>query len=386
MRALPMAILGIGLFSLHSAARAESSADVAKSDPRPAITQRAPKEPGYSVIAGLDGEIYPVFANYASLKSADQRKWGTVAVTVNNPTTEVLRARIAVTIQGWSDEEIQLAQLQPGASRTYIFAPTFLPRFYSNHEIAAATTMVSVNDLAGRSLYLQTVPVKIRSAEDMYWGSKFQYAPFIASWITPHDERVEEILRQAKEFMPGRRLPGYEPEKSVDGQEQMTYTEARAIYKALQEAGVSYVKSSMTLGDHQDSSERVRMPEVSLRDASANCIDGVVIYASLFENLGMEPVVVLVPGHAYVGVRMSPRSSKYLYIETAITGRASFEESIASAGRGVTSYKAADTLRVAVSEARSLGIFPMPAPVESARPDTREMKAALQLGIAKSRP
>jgi hypothetical protein len=83
---------------------------------------------------------------------------------------------------------------------------------------------------------------------------------------------------------------------------------------------------------------------------------------------------------------MSPRSSKYLYIETAITGRASFEESIASAGRGVTSYKAADTLRVAVSEARSLGIFPMPAPVESARPDTREMKAALQLGIAKSRP
>ena len=194
----------------------------------------------------------------------------------------------------------------------------------------------------------------------MYWGSKFQYAPFIASWITPHDERVEEILRQAKEFMPGRRLPGYEPEKSADGQEQMTYSEARAIYKALQDAGVSYVKSSMTLGDHQDSSERIRMPEVSLRDVSANCIDGVVMYASLFENLGMEPVVVLVPGHAYVGVRLSPKSSKYLYIETAITGRASFEDSIASAARGVATYKAADTIRVAVAEARSLGVFPMP--------------------------
>ena len=184
--------------------------------------------------------------------------------------------------------------------------------------------------------------------------------------------------------MPGRRLPGYEPEKNADGQEQMTYTEARAIYRALQESGVSYVKSSMTLGGHQDSSERVRMPDVSLRDSSANCIDGVVMYASLFENLGMEPVVLLVPGHAYVGVRVSQKSSKYLYIETAITGRASFEESIAAASRGVASYKAADMLRVSVTEARAMGVFPMPEP--SILPDTKRESAGLQLGFAKSRP
>jgi hypothetical protein len=398
MRALPIAILGMSLFGLHSAVFAESSADVSKGEmasapavasvslktpaPRPIAPRKF--EPVYSVVAGIDGEIYPVFANYASLRSAEQRKWGTVAVTVENPSNAVLRGRISVRVQGWSDEEIQLAQVQPGTSHTYIFAPTFLPRFYANHEIAAATTLVSITDLAGQSLYLQTVPVKLRSAEDMYWGSKFQYAPFIASWITPHDERVEEILRRAKEFMPGRRLPGYESEKTADSQEQMTYSEARAIYKALQDAGVSYVKSSMTLGDHQDSSERIRMPEVSLRDVSANCIDGVVMYASLFENLGMEPIVVLVPGHAYVGVRMSPKSSKYLYIETAITGRASFEDSIASATRGVANYKAADTIRVAVEEARSLGVFPMPSVNQPDLQEQHNVKATLQVGMAKS--
>jgi hypothetical protein len=126
------------------------------------------------------------------------------------------------------------------------------------------------------------------------------------------------------------------------------------------------------------------MPEASLRDVSANCIDGVVMYASLFENLGMEPVVLLVPGHAYVGVRVSPRNSKYLYIETAITGRASYEESVAAAARGVASYKPADTLRVSVADARAMGVFPMPEPAAPRLP--KEETAGLQLGMAKSHP
>jgi hypothetical protein len=382
MQALRLAAVAL---CLAASAFAGSEADLPKSDLRPPIVQKN-LEPVYTVTAGVDGEIFPVFANYASLKNVDQRKWGTVAVVVNNPTSEVLRARIAVQVQGWSDEEIQTVNLKAGATRTYLFAPTFLPRFYSNHEITAATTLVNVNGFDGKQLYAQTVPVRIRSAQDMFWGSKFQYAPFIASWITPHDERVEEVLRKAKEFMPGRRLPGYEPEKDAAGQEQMTYSEARAIYKALQEEGVSYVKSSMTFGEHQDASERVRMPEDSLRDVSANCIDGVVMYASMFENLGMEPIVLLIPGHAYVGVRLSPKTSKYLYIETAITGRASFEESIASAARGVASLKANEMIRVSVADARNMGVFPMPAPEVQVEPSAKEVNAALQLRSAAAHP
>jgi hypothetical protein len=129
--------------------------------------------------------------------------------------------------------------------------------------------------------------------------------------VTPHDPQVEQLLSRAKEFMPGRRLPGYESEVPAV-QDRSTLQQAAAIYRALQEQGVSYVKSSMTLGDHADFSERIRMPAESLGHLSANCIDGVVLYAAMFENLGMDPVIVLVPGHAYVGVRMAPNSSRYL--------------------------------------------------------------------------
>ena len=316
--------------------------------------------PTYKVEAGLDGEIYPVFANYASLQKQDQRTFGVISVAIANSTEAPLRQRIAVRINGWSDQEIQMAELAPGASKVFMFAPTFLPRFYHNHEIAAATADISITDLAGRNVYETTAPVRLRSSEDMFWGNNFRYAPFIASWVTPHDVHVETVLARAKTFIPDHRLPGYETWKSIDQQEQETYREARAIFMALKRMGLSYVKSSTTFGDHKNVSERVRMPRVSLGQSSANCIDAAVTYASLFENLGMDPTVAIVPGHAYVGVRVAHGSEKVLFIDVALTGRATFEAAIASADKGLTRYTPASVTKVMIQQARDSGIYPMP--------------------------
>jgi hypothetical protein len=317
-------------------------------------------EPVYAVQVGIDGEIFPVFANYASLQQREERTWGMVGVTVSNSTDAVLRHRVTVQVPGWSDQEIQLLEMAAGDVRTLIFAPTFLPRLYRNKEIAAATVVVRATDMGGRLVFEQTVPVRLRAAGDMFWGTGFRYAPFIASWVTPHDPRIELLLSRAKEYMPGRRLPGYEEWKTAEQQEKSTELQAEAIYRALQEAGISYVKSSLTFGRNTSVSERIRMPREALRQSSANCIDGVVMFASLFENLGMEPSVVLVPGHAYVGVRVARNTSKYLYLDTALTGRASFDAAVEAADRGLARYDVADVSYIRISEARRAGIFPMP--------------------------
>lgn len=316
----------------------------------------------YDVSVGLDGEIYPAFANYASLRRVRERKWGIISVRVTNSSTSPLRNRISVEVPGWSDREIQVAELNGGESRTFMFAPTFLPRLYQNREIVAATAAVHITDSTGNVIHEETVPIRLRSSDDLYWGLDFEYAPFIASWVTPHDSSVESILARAKEFAIARRLPGYETNNAVL-QERSTMMQARAIYRALQEHGVSYVKSSMTFGRHEEVSERVRMPAESLQEVSANCIDGAVMYASTFENLGMDPAIILVPGHAYVGVRVAPGSKKYLYIETSLTGRTSFEAAVASAQRGLAKFAASQLIRIDVRQARLDGIFPMPSPI-----------------------
>lgn len=319
-------------------------------------------QPSFVVEAGRSGDLFPALADFASLQNPADRTWGTVTVTVVNSTAELLRDRITVSIPGWSDKEIQLAQVAAGQVHKFLFAPPFLPRLYENRDLIAATALVSITDSSGKTVFTSTTPLRIRSAEDMYWGNGFKYAPFIASWVTPHDPRVEDVLAKAKEFMPGRRLPGYEPNKSPQEQERETVAQARAIYRALQQTGVSYVKSSGTFGAraNADFAERVRLPNDSLRHISANCIDGVVLYASLFENLGMDPVVVLVPGHAYVAVKLAENWNHYLYLETALTGRASFETAVRAAQRGITKYPANSVIRVDVQAARESGIFPMP--------------------------
>jgi hypothetical protein len=353
---VPAAVLA-SLLLVHGAFAGDASTD--RGDTRPPAPVRQPS-PSYKIQAGIDGEIYPVFANYASLQRQSDRTFGVVSVTLSNTSTEPMLRRVSVRIPGWSDEEIQTVEIAPETTRTIVFAPAFLPRLYQNHEITAATAHVTITDTASGNSYETTVPVRLRSVEDIFWGNGFKYASFIASWVTPHDRFVEGVLARAKRFTADNRLPGYENWKTAAQQEQETYREAKAIFTALQRSGLSYVKSSATLGDHKGVSERVRMPHVSLAQSSANCIDAAVMYASLFENLGMEASIVIVPGHAYAGVRVAEGSPRFLMIDVALTGRSTFEAAVASAQSGMASHAPSTITQVMVDKARSAGIYPMP--------------------------
>jgi hypothetical protein len=358
------ALLILGVLILAGLAPlATGGMNTGRREPTVAVSGRS-TEPTYQVEAGLDGDVFPVFANYGSFQRPAERQTGTVIVTFANPTDTPVRNRVAVRVPGWSDQEIQVVEVGAGQVRKLLFAPTFQQRLYENREIIAATAMVTVSDMGGREVFSTTVPLRLRSADDIYWGANFKYAQFIASWVTPHDPRVEEVLSRAKELMPGRRLPGYETWRMPGVQERSTYVQVKAIYRALQQKGVSYVKSSSTMGSHINAqvSERVRMPHESLSHVSANCIDGTVLYASLFENLGMDPVVVLVPGHAYVAVPLAQGSNKFLYLETAVTGRATFETAVKIAAAGVAKHNPSQIIRVPITQAREAGIYPMPAP------------------------
>lgn len=352
--------VGCALLGLLLSTGAFAGGDFDK--PEVARTLRAPRspEPTFKIASGIDGDVFPAFANYASLQSPEQRKWGVVSVKVSNSTDSEQRYRIAVRVPGWSDQEVQVVVVPAGAARNYLFAPSFLPRLYQNREITAATAQVKITDIAGNPVYSSTAPVRMRAVEDMFWGKGFKYAQFIASWVTPHDPRVEKILSRAKELMPGRRLPGYEDWKDAAGQERETRLQARAIYTALQKQRLSYVKSSLTFGANTNVSERIRTPRESIVASSANCIDAAVLFASAFENLGMEPEIVLVPGHAYVGVKTSEKSEKYLHIDVALTGRMPFENAVGSADRGLARFQATQITKIAITDARRAGIYPIP--------------------------
>src|SRR5262249_28627618 len=144
---------------LESGLLADTDPTLHERKPAPAI------EPTYSVRAGIDGEIFPALANYASLQRADDREFGTFTVTIST-SASVLNARISLQVPGWSDLELQNVSLGAGEVRKLLFAPVFWPRLYANHEIAAASAVVKVTDSTNRLLHEETVPVRLRSVDD----------------------------------------------------------------------------------------------------------------------------------------------------------------------------------------------------------------------------
>jgi hypothetical protein len=74
----------------------------------------------------------------------------------------------------------------------------------------------------------------------------------------------------------------------------------------------------------------------------------------------MDPTVVIVPGHAYAGIRMAPNVEKFLFIDVALTGRTTFEAAVASAEKGLARYPGSSVTKVMIQQARDSGIYPMP--------------------------
>ena len=55
-------------------------------------------------------------------------------------------------------------------------------------------------------------------------------------------------------------------------------------------------------------------------------------------------------------------SQDFLYLETSLTGRTTFENAVLSASRGLGKFPPEQVIRIAISQARAQGIFPMPEP------------------------
>lgn len=157
----------------------------------------------------------------------------------------------------------------------------------------------------------------------------FNLHDFIVVWVTPHDQEVENVLPIAKEYHPKRTLQGYPSGLSDEQITQSINLECEAIFMALKEIGISYIDSSISFGWLKPYAfQRVKLPATTIKTKAANCIDGTILFASLLEHIGIQPIIVLVPGHALVGWKPIPNSTKIVLLETTLISSATFEKAI----------------------------------------------------------
>ena len=110
----------------------------------------------------------------------------------------------------------------------------------------------------------------------------------------------------------------------------------------------------------------IRLPEEVLNQSGGNCIETSLLYASAAEALGLDSAIILIPGHAYVGISIDDTDQNYYFIETTMIGQATFDQAVqyglsewneaaASVQAGETEYGWVD-----IPATRKDGITPIP--------------------------
>jgi hypothetical protein len=67
-------------------------------------------------------------------------------------------------------------------------------------------------------------------------------------------------------------------------------------------------------------SQHVRFPDETYQNRQANCVDGTVLFASVLYKLGINPQLVLMPGHMFLGFFMDAGRSQVQFLETTLIG------------------------------------------------------------------
>jgi hypothetical protein len=293
--------------------------------------------------------------------SAASDYWPVAILTVTNtgksPAVQVITAEIP-DFSRVLRQTVVLGARQTAAIR---ISPELLPSAYNLQEIAHATLHVAVFDDAGTTMFAQSRPVLIHSGNDLYWGKKFANAQVVARWVTPHDPAVLNLVSTAHRFVPNGRMPGYNvSERNAKRLPVQVRQQAEAVFNALKRSGFSYVSSIYTFGDFVRDSQRIRLPRETLQLDSANCMDISVAFASAIENLDMDPVLVISPGHAFTGVRLGPQSSDTLYLDLTVLPQGTFEQAVTRAQQWLKKTKPEEVLTIDVASARRMGIYPLP--------------------------
>lgn len=267
-----------------------------------------------------------------------------VEIRIDNCTEASKFAQVyaQASIEGFSDAAVSSVTVPAGECTKVTLLPVLQqgPCMTLN-EIRPATLRVTIRQFgSGDELLLhdQTYPIKLHAYDTALLGirapdgSIIDLTDYLCAFVTPHALEVEALLRKALDYHPQHQIVGYQGANSIEEARYVTREQVRAIYSALKrDARLAYVNSPLSFGKQEGQiTQRVRWPATSLHEdgSRANCADGTVLYASLLELANLEPFIVIVPGHSFIGWRIWRGVDQFEFLETTLTGTDSFENAL----------------------------------------------------------
>ncbi len=165
--------------------------------------------------------------------------------------------------------------------------------------------------ISGRKEYKFT---NIPANEIAGWADVHNNDDLLACFVTPNDPIVQYYTQNIQEKI----LKGESASVSKDPKEAVRFL--MGIYNATLLSHMVYSGTKMmpeSLQDVSKFSQENRLPREVITGNTGLCLELSLLYASVLSNAGIDPIIFLVPGHAYPGFKMR---GQYFAIEATGIG------------------------------------------------------------------
>jgi hypothetical protein len=137
-----------------------------------------------------------------------------------------------------------------------------------------------------------------------------------AAYVNEDHPFVDKLLREGLNTGIVSSFSGYQADDEAE-----VYRQVYALWHALSQRDLRYSSITTTAAETDSiSSQHVRLIDESINNAQANCVDGSVLLASLLRKVGIEPVLVMVPGHCYLAFQLDAAGEEIVGLETTLLG------------------------------------------------------------------
>jgi hypothetical protein len=316
-----------------------------------------------------DGRLFSIFAHTFGRRVFDEEH-ALAEVVVRNNVRFPQRLTFWLDLSPYASEAVKEIELQPGEVRSVLLSPTFdYERLYA----LRSPTPVQVkggfeNHFTDEVVRFDATPI-LEPVTRLQWrvpASNGRPAsdlrPFVVMLVTPDDKggEVQKLVREAASLTKVGRFRGYDNATPDDVRDQVA-----ALYQALQNRRYIYNSVAST---YFDEVQRVRLPAEALQQNHGNCIDTTLVFASAFEAVGLEPLIVFMPGHAFVGVDQTPAKKdktkkRWLFVETTMVDQSPFVDAMNKGGETYMALREAEEgkggIVVNVKKGRRSGLYPV---------------------------
>jgi hypothetical protein len=227
---------------------------------------------------------------------------------------------MSVSIEGFSQVETHTVNAT-ATVQTISFMPIVIPQSLRQLTLDNNTLLqVRVTDTTGRVYYINDSPLLLRSRWLMQWTAANRLK--IAAWVTPDDPAVIALVSRAAALLQSQSEPSSTPLAMIGYDNSRASARAvrdqvDAIFDAMRldyhmqyiQAGVPYAGS----GNNSVALQNIKLPAEVVRQHSGMDMELTTLLAAAVEHIGLHAEIVIIPGHAFLGVAVTQNDSQFEY-------------------------------------------------------------------------